>query len=196
MTSGLPRKPLLLVDIDGVISLFARNGRFEGAPSAESLSAQRERPDSGAGAARTASVKGSFHSIDGMLHYLSATAAAHLLALESCYELVWASGWEEKAGEHLPQLLGLPSGMPYLRFARGTARAGTSMLAHWKLEAVDAYAGDRALAWIDDAFNDACRAWARARNAPTLLIDTEPERGLTDREAQRLRDWAQALAGG
>ncbi len=33
--------------------------------------------------------------------------------------------------------------------------------AHWKLDAIDAYAGGRALAWIDDALNDACREWAR-----------------------------------
>ena len=33
--------------------------------------------------------------------------------------------------------------------------------AHWKLTAIETYAGSRALAWIDDAFNDACHAWAR-----------------------------------
>lgn len=49
------RRPLLLVDIDGVISLFS----FEG----------EQRP------------QGSFHWIDGMPHILSATAAEHLLAL-------------------------------------------------------------------------------------------------------------------
>ena len=32
--------------------------------------------------------------------------------------------------------------------------------AHWKLEAIDAYAGGRPLAWIDDALNPACHEWA------------------------------------
>ena len=157
-----------MVDIDGVISLFA--GAAEG-------------PGRG-------SVEGSFHSIEGIPHFLSATAAAHLLALAGAFELVWASGWEERANEHLPHLLGVPPALPFLRFARAVGRAN----AHWKLDAIDAYAAGRALAWIDDAFNPACHAWAQARPAPTLLVQTEPERGLTATEAALLEEWARGLA--
>ncbi len=129
----LEERPLLLVDIDGVISLFS----FE--PGA--------RPE------------GSFHSIDGIPHFLSSGAAEHLLALAPNFELVWASGWEEKANEYLPHLLGLPD-LPHLSFERSVGRTN----AHWKLDAIEAYAGDtRPLAWIDDAFNDACHEWAGAR---------------------------------
>ena len=49
----------------------------------------------------------------------------------------------------------------------GRARFGT---AHWKLEALDEYAGDRPLAWIDDSLDESCHAWAAARPAPTLLV--------------------------
>ncbi len=160
-----------MVDIDGVISLF-------GAPVAE-------QPPG-------ATLEGSFHSIDGMPHFLSSTAAAHLLALAPLFELVWASGWEDRANEHLPHLLGLPAAMPFLRFARSPGEAN----AHWKLEAIDTYAGRRPLAWIDDAFNGACHEWAERREAPTLLVQTKPERGLTETEAQRLARWAQALQAG
>ncbi len=153
----------MLVDIDGVISLFG----FE--PGA--------RPD------------GSFHSIDGIPHFLSAKAAEHLLALASRFELAWASGWEEKANEYLPHLLGLPA-LPHLSFERSVGRTN----AHWKLGAIDAFASERALAWIDDAFNDACHEWASAREAPTLLVQTTPASGLTQLEAQTLMDWAQELA--
>jgi hypothetical protein len=163
-------KPLLLVDIDGVISLFAGAG---GDPLAAPFAGRA----------------GSFHSIDGMPHFLSATAAAHLLDLRRHFELVWCSGWEEKANEHLPHLLGLPPSLPFLRFERGVGRSN----AHWKLAAIDAYAGTRALAWIDDALNEACHAWAEARPARTLLVQTTPERGLTAVEAQLLARWA---AGG
>jgi hypothetical protein len=163
---GRSTKPLLMVDIDGVISLF-------GAPSKH----------------MDRSVDGSFHVIEGMPHFLSATAATHLLALASLFELVWASGWEERADEHLPYLLGLPKALPFLRFSRALGRAN----AHWKLDAIGTYAAGRPLAWIDDAFNPDCHIWAEERPAPTLLVQTDPELGLMRAEAQRLGDWARAL---
>jgi Swiss Army Knife RNA repair-like protein len=168
-------RPLLMVDIDGVVSLF---GGWE-RPA-------WERDDRSSGP----SPDGSFHSIEGMPHFLSSTAAAHLLALSSVFELVWASGWEERANEHLPHLLGLPPELPFLRFERTVGRSN----AHWKLDAIDAYAGGRPLAWVDDALNSACHEWASARGAPTLLVQTDPRQGLTAREAARLADWAQALS--
>ncbi|HTC59153.1 MAG TPA: HAD domain-containing protein [Solirubrobacteraceae bacterium] len=156
-------RPLLLVDIDGVISLFS----FDHA----------SRPE------------GTFHSIDGIPHFLSSSAAEHLLGLVSNFEPVWASGWEEKANEYLPHLLGLPT-LPYLSFDRAVGRTN----AHWKLDAIDAYASaNRALAWIDDAFNDACHEWADVREAPTLLVQTMPASGLTGREAETLERWAISL---
>jgi len=163
------RKPLLLVDIDGVISLFCG-----ASPSPTSPFDGRV---------------GSFHSIDGMPHFLSATAAAHLLDLQRDFELVWCSGWEEKANEHLPHLLGLPPSLPFLCFERSVGRAN----AHWKLAAIDDSAGERPLAWIDDALNSACHDWAQARSAPTLLVQTAPEHGLTAREAELLGTWAADL---
>lgn len=132
--------------------------------------------------------EGRFHSIDGIPHFLSSIAAEHLLALEGMFDLVWASGWEEKANEHLPHLLGVPT-LPHLSFERSVGRAN----AHWKLDAIEAYAGERALAWIDDAFNDACHEWASTREAPTLLVQTAPASGLTPSEAQTLKRWAEAL---
>jgi len=173
MTNDTSR-PLLMVDIDGVISLFGagRNAATWPAP------ADRRQG--------SAAPRGSFHSIDGIPHFLSSTAAAHLLGLAEDFDLVWASGWEERAEEYLPHLLGLPVGLPFLRFERSPGRSN----AHWKLEAIDAYAGTRPLAWIDDAFNDACHEWASERPAPTLLVRTEPEDGLTSREARLLATWA------
>jgi len=171
-----------MVDIDGVVSLFSAPGAAPGgAPG-------RARQSAGA-----EPVEGSFHTIDGILHFLSSTAAAHLLSLARFFDLVWASGWEEKADEYLPRLLGLPRQLPFLHFARG-AGAGASTRAHWKLDAIERYAGARALAWIDDAFNAECHAWAQTRAAPTLLVSTSPERGLSSGEAELLLSWAQRLA--
>ncbi len=174
-------RPLLLVDIDGVISLFGfpRDGTHP----------LRDPATRDTSHARPA---GSFHSIDGIPHFLSSTAAEHLLALQALFELVWASGWEEKANEYLPHLLGLKEPLPYLSFDRSPGRSN----AHWKLDAIDSYAGERPLAWIDDAFNDACHAWAQAREAPTLLVQTVPAIGLTQREADLLADWARLYSSG
>lgn len=159
-------RPLLLVDVDGVLSLF--------------------------GFDTTDPPPGSFHAFEGIPHFISAHAGEQLRALAEHFELVWASGWEERAEEHLPSLLGLPTDIPYLRFARDST-PGASLRAHWKLDAIDAYAGPRALAWVDDAFNDACLGWAAQRAAPTLLVATEPAIGLTATHAAELAHWASGL---
>jgi hypothetical protein len=173
-----------MVDIDGVISLFG--GWGGGARD-------------GTGGDPCARPEGIFRAIDGIPHFLSTTAAAHLLSLAVDFNLVWCSGWEEKAEEYLPHLLGLPAGLPFLRFERMTgrppARAGRSLHGHWKLDAIDTYAGERLLAWIDDAFDESCHAWAKERPAPTLLVQTDPSRGLTVKEAQLLAEWASRQAG-
>ncbi len=161
-------RPLLMVDIDGVISLFGVPGKDD----------TEDTP------------RGSLHAVDGTVHFLSATAASHLLELSQLYDLVWASGWEERAEEHLPRLLGLPAGLPYLRFGREPGNSG----AHWKLEAIERFAEGRPLAWVDDCFNDACHGWAAARRSPTLLVATEPRDGLTEREYALLAGWAAELA--
>jgi hypothetical protein len=155
-------KPLLFVDIDGVVSLFGF--------------AMDERPD------------GAWQMVDGVVHFLSAEAGQHLLTLRADYELVWCSGWEEKCNEYLPHALGLPEDLPFLRFERNPGRVH----AHWKLDAIEAFAGDRPLAWIDDALDDACHAWAARRGAPTLLVATDPPVGLTAAHAARLTEWARA----
>jgi hypothetical protein len=167
------RPPLLMVDIDGVISLFGGDSIHPGR--------------TGWGA----QMGGAFHSIDGIPHFLSFTAAENLLALAPSFELVWASGWEEKANEYLPHLLGLPE-LPHLSFERSVGRTN----AHWKLDAIETYAGGRPLAWIDDAFNDACHEWASARSSPTLLVETRPASGLTPLEAEILLRWAQGIVRG
>jgi hypothetical protein len=154
-------RPILAVDVDGVISLFGFAGPLD-------------------------QVGGRFHLIDGIAHCISDLAGPQLRRLAAVYDLVWATGWEARANDQLPLLLGLEGELPYLRFD-GRARFGS---AHWKLEALDAYAGDRPLAWIDDCLDKGCRKWAAARSAPTLLVPTEPEIGITEAHTETLLSWA------
>jgi hypothetical protein len=159
-------KPVLFVDVDGVLSLFGFDPGVSELP-------------------------GPFHWIDGIAHCIPPTGGPRLTRLGERYELVWATGWEEKANEYLPHILGLQQReLPCLTFG-GQAVFGS---AHWKLEAIEAYAQGRPAAWIDDNLDYSCREWAMHRAAPTLLVETAPYEGLTDEQVQRLLDWADQVA--
>ncbi len=153
-------RPLLLVDVDGVISLF---GFDHASPPA-----------------------GRFEIVDGIAHFLSASAGEHLRELSAEFELVWCTGWEETANEYLPRALGLPAPLPHLEFERNPGRSN----GHWKIAAIDTYAGpERPLAWVDDAHDERCTTWAdgplRARRCWSR---PSPPSGLTDGHVAR--DWA------
>lgn len=155
----------MAVDVDGVVSLFGFDGPLDQVP-------------------------GKFHLIEGVAHCIANGVGERLLRLADVYELIWATGWEERANDHLPLLLGLSGELPALTFG-GRARFGT---AHWKLDALDEYSGPRPLAWIDDSLDESCHAWASARSAPTLLIPTRSDEGLTDAQVEVAIEWASSLA--
>jgi hypothetical protein len=157
--------PVLAVDIDGVISLFGFDKPLE----------PRSDPSE---------LPGEFHLIDGMLHCIAMDTGPRLLRLTDSYELVWASGWEDRANDHLPGILGVPE-LPYLIFD-GRAQFGT---AHWKLSALERYARSRPLAWIDDSLDESCYEWAEEREEPTLLVPTQSPVGLVDAHVEALEAW-------
>jgi hypothetical protein len=158
------------VDVDGVLSVFGFG----------------PLPPSGA----------VYTLIDGFPHVLSRPAAAVLRDLAPTFECVWCTGWEERAAEHLPHLLGLPGPWPVIELGAHARGPGTSTAGHWKLGAIDAFAGPtRPLAWVDDALDAACEAWAAARPGPTLLVRTDPAAGLVAADGERLGAWARALGG-
>jgi hypothetical protein len=162
------RPPILFVDVDGVISLFGF------APNVGEL-------------------PGSLHWIDGVAHCIPEGIGERLATVAERFELVWATGWEERANDHLPHLLRLPFGeLPCLSFD-GRAAFGS---AHWKVDAIAEFARDRPAAWIDDNLSEECHAWAAGRSAPTLLIETSPSVGLTDEHVSELLNWAERVAAG
>lgn len=97
-----------MIDVDGVISLWGSS------PSAPHC--------------------GALALVDGVPHALSRAAAERLAGLADAFELVWCSGWKDRANDYLPHLVGLGP-LPYLRFGPPGDRE------HWKLSAIDAYAG-------------------------------------------------------
>jgi hypothetical protein len=156
-------RPVLAVDIDGVISLFG----FDQPPPQE---------------------EAQFELVDGMVHCISLLAGERLIRLADHYDLVWASGWEDRANDYLPNILGLPQ-LPHLTF-NGAASFGS---AHWKLGPLDEYCEGRAMAWIDDNFDESCYEWARSREEPTLLVPTESHLGLEEAQTEALAAWARGL---
>jgi hypothetical protein len=159
--------PILFVDVDGVISLFGF------------------APDVG-------QLPGKLHWIDGIAHCIPTEVGGRLTRLADAFELVWATGWEERANDHLPHLLELPfKQLPVLTF-NGRAVFGSS---HWKVDAISDYAADRPAAWVDDNLNETCHMWATLRAAPTLLVETDPSVGLTDEHVDELLEWAAGIDG-
>ncbi len=124
--SSVVNRPILLIDVDGVISLF---GFDHAAPPA-----------------------GRYQLVDGIAHYLSGTAGHYLRQLRTAYELAWCTGWEEKANDYLPLALGLDGPLPHVEFEPD----GRPADAHWKLGGIDRHVDpSRPVAWIDDAHDDA-----------------------------------------
>jgi hypothetical protein len=193
------KPPILAVDVDGVISLFG----FDAPPPPATAS---------------------WHLIDGTPHCISLAAGERLRRLAAFYELAWATGWQDRANDHLPLVIGVGP-LPVIEFdlpptadvepaadvepvseeslvmdpqagrAEGggeSSRAGP-LAGHWKLNAIDRFAGDRAIAWIDDALDESCFGWAadrEARGLPTLLVPTEPELGVEEGHVAVLETWA------
>jgi hypothetical protein len=156
-------RPILAVDIDGVISLFGAETPPDRAFTQLEL-------------------------VDGVPHLISLPTGDRLRRLSERFELVWASGWEDKANFYLPTMLGLPE-LPHVAFG-GAVSAGA---AHWKLGPLEEYAADRPLAWIDDNFNEGCYEWAERRPAPTLLVLTESHLGLEEAHVGALEAWARSI---
>lgn len=155
------------MDVDGVISLFGFT------------------PGDG-------QLPGPLHWIEGVAHCIPDEVGERLVTLAERFELVWATGWEERANEHLPFILKLPfRELPSLAFD-GHAVFGS---AHWKVGAIDEYAGDRPAAWIDDNIDETCLEWAEGRDAATLIVQTSSAEGLTDEHVSELLRWADELEG-
>lgn len=157
----MSEKPLLFLDVDGVISVY--------------------------GFAMAAADPRDLHLVDGIPHHIPSVMAPRVQRLLPAYESLWATGWGDRANDHLVHLLDLPGELEVIEFA---TRPSTDGSGHWKLEELTVRAGARPAAWIDDGHNAACDDWAASRDAPTLLVSTDPHVGLTDAHVDELLAWS------
>jgi hypothetical protein len=143
---------------------------------------------------------GTWAMVEGLPHLLADGTAVRMARLAEVFELHWCTGWEQRANDHLPHLLGLPGPLPMVvlegaAWRREDAGATGAHVGHWKLAPIDAHiAPDRPVAWIDDDLDDHCDAWAAARPGPTKLVRTDPATGMTDDHVRELLEWAERLS--
>jgi len=156
------QKPLLFLDVDGVITLWP--------PIPPGHPGRR-------------------HDLGFFSVYISDRCGDFLRALETRYELVWATGWEDDANRYLRGPLGLTRNLPTLRFGDDALWG----LSHWKIPAIDRASGSRPVAWLDETIGAPHRSWARQREEPTLLVKTG-SRGISLANVRELLAWADSLA--
>ena len=117
-----------------------------------------------------------------------------LAELAACYELAWATAWEDNANLLLAPALGLPT-LPVVRFAARGPDVSSRDARTWKLPSIQRFAGDQPLAWIDDDLHGDAYAWAAMRRIPTELLSTNPSSGIIDRDVRALLAFARRNVG-
>ena len=169
---GAENRPILAIDVDGVISLFG----FDSPPPPGT---------------------GQWELIDGTPHLISIGAAERIRRLFESFEPVWATGWQDRANDRLSLITGIGP-LPVIEFDahRRKGAAAETTAAHWKLGAIGEFCAGRALAWIDDSFDQSCFDWAAERESgglPTLLVPTEPDLGFEEAQAAVVAEWAASI---
>jgi hypothetical protein len=61
------------------------------------------------------------------------------------------------------------------------------------MRAIEAYASDRALAWVDDLITEQARGWADSRAQPAFLVAIDPAVGLARADDETLKIWADSV---
>lgn len=156
----MPR-PLLLMDVDGVLALRA------------------PAPARYVEHTVVASTGSSFRV------WLHPDHGRWLTSLAEHFDVIWATGWEQDAPRLLGDLLGVPH-FPVLEFT-DRPRYGRRLS---KLPDVRRVVMDRPVAWVDDDFEPEATLWAANRTAPTLLVQPSTHTGLLRKHVNELSAFA------
>jgi hypothetical protein len=170
-------KPLLLVDVDGVLCPFG------GGPHA----IDGHKPWN-LDVSRVDHIPGYVYNPDWYVH-ISPENEHRLAKLSERFELVWCTGWEERANEVIAPLHNLPQ-LPVVEIKSYSAQI------HWKYESIKEYVGDRPYAFIDDdiGMNGLTYASWRDTTIPTLWLKIQPSEGLGDIHMPQLEAFADRCA--
>ena len=177
-------KPLLLIDVDGVLNPFQSSSPPPGFNThfikAKSRSPQNISEEEG----RTYKL------------FLSSRHAEWLQSLQERAELVWATTWGDfdQANRLLSPIFSLPS-LPTIQLDYSCLHS-FDCPPTWKLASIQAFAKDRPLIWLDDDLHQDAFAWAAQRPSPTLLILCNPIVGWVRKEYDKILRFLNAPSNG
>ena len=175
--TGTDQRPLVLVDIDGVLNAFE---------------------------ARRLTTHQRVAVADRYRVVLDGRHPGWFDVLGEDAELCWATMWQAKAGPVFGRVAGLGTDWDYLDFDSawntGSARRTGHGVGGYKWPMIEPLGdGDRPLVWIDDDMTDEQLEWARVRNAagrPTLFVRPDPSEGFDDEQFARVLSFVRRHACG
>ena len=189
-------KPLLLLDIDGVMNLFPRPLTFGKRAKGEPYPEIRDH----------AVHRVSIH--DEQTHpymiRIPDDAPDLISQLQEHFEIAWYTMWNEAANRVFAPLAGIPEFTQFeCDWTRGRLAYFASGAPEWmdkhiwiaKTPLIPTYVGDRPFVWIDDdsAPVDTMYLNDYTDVGPFHLITVEPHTGLTQAVVDEAIDWATAL---
>ncbi|MFB9967573.1 HAD domain-containing protein [Sinosporangium siamense] len=161
-------RPLLLVDVDGVLNPLGR-------PTPDFRKYECH-------------VEGQTYTV-----FLNSRHGTRLLSLavETGSELVWATTWEHWANEWIAPRLSLPQ-LPVIKLPPNVRGQFGEM---FKTPAIAEYVGRRPFVWFDDQVWAADEDYLRAHPGvgDFLLVQVDPRVGLTQTEFGYAREWLRRL---
>jgi len=161
-------RPLLAVDVDGVVNALPDN------------------PDAPLPAGQKLAWRLGFPIRYNPGHGAKLVATAR----EAGADLVWCTTWQGDANTHIAPLVGLPP-LPWVPLAPNSLALSPG---EWKAAGLAAYAtvpgGFRPFAWLDD---DACQADLGSHPGPGLVVEVDPRTGLQDGHLAKAVAWLESL---
>ena len=189
----MSNKPLILVDIDGVLNAFNAWNAVDDDRYPRGY--RWEAPKQGF----------AHRMAEGHSLLVPHTAHDHLTTLAALGEPVWATMWQNKAAAFArAAFLDFAADWDFIDFHAHRPADDDRIWGRWgagvgsyKAPGIAATAGDRPMVWIDDDLQVENHMWAQARNEagiPTLLVQPDPRVGLLPEHVTEIVNWVATLA--